>query len=235
MKKRILLIGNTDGLPGVNEDIVNYSNYFKSLDGGEWYDFEIITLRNTTVHELNLTILRLKSLQLDYLIVIFSGHGGSLSRKTILELSDGEEVNETELMRIAPRQLNIYDCCRSVILSPLQESSKSMRMYCSEAQASISTRREYENRIMQAVAQQSSLYACMLGEVSEDTPRGGVYSSRLLKAAKDFGGDHFIIIGKAHSYATKMIKDDKYEQNPDSRLPRCFTSQSLIWSIDPFY
>ena len=43
--------------------------------------------------------------------------------------------------------------------------------------------KKYEARIMQAIAQQVSLYACSIGESALDTENGGMYINNLLKSA----------------------------------------------------
>lgn len=235
MKKRILLIGNNNGLPGVTKDINNYQSYFKDRVGGEWYDSEIKVMMNTTVTTLRSYITTLRSLNLDYLVVVYSGHGASHRRTTVLELSENQEIAETELMNIAPRQLNIYDCCRSALDESINLSEKSVRSYSSGGAISRSTRLLYEARIREAIPQQARLYACSLNETAEDTPDGGAYSYNLIKSAVNFGGSQYKTIGSAHADATEAVKAQGYTQNPESYLPRCLTSQSLIWSIDPYY
>lgn len=53
MRKHILIIGNNNGLPGVNIDCENYRKFFMSYIGGCWHEDEITTLNNTTTDHLN--------------------------------------------------------------------------------------------------------------------------------------------------------------------------------------
>lgn len=237
MKKKILIIGNNDGLPGVKIDIENYKRFFKSPIGGNWLESEIdATWLNRSKTELVTELNRLKGLSLDYLIVVFSGHGGQ-ERETILELnSRGELIGESELKYLASRQLNIYDCCRSFPTS-INESRQSE--FLVKSFSAFNTREKYEKRILQAINQQVSLYSCSIGEVSNDTSEGGVYSKYLIQSAKNIIDD-FKLVGNAHVEAynltvenNKKLPKEKH-QHPDAILPRCLSSQQLIISVKPY-
>jgi len=230
MKKRILLIGNTHGLPGVPVDLANYRKFFKSQYGGGWMDFEIETETNPSVTKLALTVSKIVALKLDYAIVVFSGHGGQ-ERETILEINgNGDTVPESLLKGIAERQLNIFDCCRA-FSEPVIEIKLNERFTKSFA-ATTNTREQYELRIMQAIPQQVSLYACSIGEVSYDSPNGGVYSKHLLSVSAQVDSS-YKLVGNAHEEATVLTKREKPTQNPDGILPRCLSSQQLIIGIKP--
>lgn len=235
MKKKIVIIGNNEGLPGVKVDIENYKQFFKSPFGGNWLDEEIDVKLNPLKTELIIELNRLKGLLLDYLIVIFSGHGGQ-ERETMLELnSRGELIGESELKYLASRQLNIYDCCRCYPIS-INESRQFEAL--AKPFSNINTREKFDKRIKQAISQQVSLYSCSIGEVSNDTSEGGVYSKYLIQSAKNVVDD-FKLIGNAHNEAynltvdnNKKLQIDKH-QHPDAVLPRCLSTQQLIISVKP--
>ncbi|AYL98110.1 caspase family protein [Mucilaginibacter celer] len=232
MNKRILIIGNTDGLPGVKIDIANYQKFFKSEYGGGWLEFEFVIKTDPSLIELSLTLSRLKQLNLDYLIVIFSGHGGQ-DRETVLELnSSGEAITESALKYLAPRQLNIFDCCRS-FPSPQVETRLNER-FTKAFSAATGTREKFEKRIMQAIPQQASLYSCSIGEVSHDTATGGVYSRHLIDAATS-SINEFQLVGTAHNTAAVLTKNEFRDQNPEAVLVKSLSSQQLIIGIDPNY
>ena len=48
MRKHILIIGNNNGLPGVNIDCENYRKFFMSYIGGCWHEDEITTLNTVS-------------------------------------------------------------------------------------------------------------------------------------------------------------------------------------------
>jgi len=230
MKKRILLFGNNDGLPGVQKDFVNYESFFTSEVGGHWYNNEIFSKMNPKKSDLITELKSLKNNYLDFLIIIFSGHGGQ-KRETVLEINDGgEQIYESELNDIATRQINIFDCCRAYPL--LEFSEQYDRVIRKSASISSNIRELYEKRIMQAIPQQLSLYACSIGETAQDTSDGGIYSKNLLKAARSIQTD-YMTVGKTHETATRYTQQEVKGQNPDAKLVRCLSDQELIFSINP--
>lgn len=230
MKKRLLLIGNTNGLPGVTRDIHNYKSFFLSDYGGAWDDSEIITKMNPPKDELESKLSKLKSMSLDFLIVVFSGHGGH-KRKTVLEINEfDEQISEEELDNLADRQINIYDCCRATTAQVISEGFD--RSMIKSAQVGLKIRKLYEERIMQAIPQIVNLYSCSIGEISNDTVNGGIYTNCLLKAARLVSKD-FSLVSEAHSSALECTRNKQKNQNPDATLPKCLSSQSLVLSINP--
>jgi len=229
MEKRILLIGNDEGLPGVKVDIENYKNFFKSSIGGAWLDSELIPKLNVSRFDLLKEIQRLKLQSLDYLVVIFSGHGGQ-KRETVFELNpSGETLNESEIRHICNRQLNIFDCCRAY---PQRLFEGTIYKAVSETLTDFTTRRKYENRILESIHQEVLLYACSIGEVANDTSQGGVYSKYLIQSSKPTN-TKYRLVGSAHQAASVLVTNDFPNQHPDSVLPRCLSEQQLIIGINP--
>lgn len=238
MKRKAVLIGNTSGLQGVQVDIARFTTFLKSNPGGAWYDSEIDVLENEKKIVLLQKIDELKKQSLDYLVVLFSGHGGQYLRQTILEINGaGESIEEIQLRRMAERQLNIYDCCRS-ISTTVQKSFAMDSLSFSLRESANRARKRYEERIMQAIPQQALLYSCSVGQVSYDTADGGVYLSNLLKAAKTFSSDQsFKLVGLAHEEAMaptteNSLKEKHGRQVPEAVLPKCLSSQQLVISMN---
>lgn len=228
MNKRVLIIGNTDGLAGVPIDILNYKRFFKSSYGGMWIDDEIIEMVDSSKKEIETIIEEIKESELDYLIVVFSGHGG-IERETILEINPkGETVQEGYLSGLCVRQLNIFDCCRAFPTPIFESLQTKVRTSLFSAK---DTRWKYEKRIMEAAPQQISLYACSEGEVANDTNSGGVYSRELLLAAQQVE-DEFMLVGQAHLKAKRETSRRFPDQNPDGVLPRLLSRQQLIISVN---
>jgi hypothetical protein len=207
--------------------------------GGQWYDFEISLEINPTRSGLLSKISALKSEKPDFAFVVYSGHG-AFSRGTVLEINkDGDYVFESELREIAPRQVLIFDCCRVVLNLQLSEVKSYCRMLLiNESHRDL--RKYYEKRIMESIEQQASLYACSIGESSYDTNDGGVYSICFLSSIKPEPNDQFKLLALAQEEAkpkTKKMAYDLYSkaQTPDQTLPKCFSSQQLIISINPNY
>jgi hypothetical protein len=232
MNKKILLIGNTNGLPGVKIDIANYTRFFKSLYGGNWLDTEIEPKLNPSKLELELVLSQYRSQSLDFAIVVFSGHGGQ-ERETVLEINDkGDTVSESSLKNLANRQITIFDCCRAFPQVTVENKLNERMLKAFSAQ--VNTRAKYEKRIMEAIPQQISLYACAIGECANDTSSGGAYSKHLISRAYDLNTE-FKLVGNTHEEAAVLTRREFPSQNPDAILPRCFSSQQLIFSINPDY
>lgn len=233
MKRRALLIGNSNGLPGVQIDLKNIQSFLYSKQGGAWNVDEIFTLPNATKEELEEHVYRVKVNNTDYCIVYFSGHGG-FQRQTILELSDKSIIHENLLFNLASRQLTIFDCCRCIVPEAIFESAalstESINFADSDREY---FRRKYSTRIMQAIPQQAKLYSCSVDEISNDEERkGGVYTQALLEATK-----YYQTVGEVHQFAGRLIDSrwnsthsESEQQHPDAVLPKCLTSQQLIIS-----
>lgn len=228
MNKRVFIIGNDRSLQGVKIDIENYRTFLKSPFGGEWYDQEINILLNPTKKLVRDFISYYKSLNLDYLIVYFSGHGG-YKRSTQFELNAaGESISEIEFQSISPRQLSIYDCCRGYEIekvSPVTLSDSFIN------KAHIHTRRIYEERILQAsLNQHVRLYSCGVGESSYDTPEGGLYSKNLIRSAYNQPAGE-IDVFEIHRVAKIYTNYEEPTQNPEAILPKVSLNRDIIFGI----
>jgi len=234
MKRKALLIGNSNGLSGVKLDISNFRSFLKQSVGGQWYDSEITIEMNPTKAGLLSTISTLKKEYYDFCFVVFSGHG-AYQKGTVLEINGKEEtIHENDLKCISSRQISIFDCCRNVISVPLQERIQdSVKMFATGNLI----REKYDSRIMQSIEQQISLYACAVGESAIDTENGGLYINNLLKAAKNVQFN-YKLVGVAHEEAASATQNEAWRkewhrQNPTATLPKCLSSQQLIISINP--
>lgn len=235
MKRKSILIGNTDGLPGVKVDITNFKSFLSCEVGGCWLESEIEIFHDPKKIDIMKKIDNVRREKYDYVIVLFSGHGG-YKRQTVLQINkNNDTINESDIMFISSRQLNVYDCCRCHI-EPVTEGLALDRSFGATTRSIESVRLKYDNRIMQSIPQQSILYSCSVGESSNDTPNGGVYLQNLLKSARNVRKDQeFKLVGLAHDEAASLVKDynrnSPYKQNPESILPKCLPSQQLIISL----
>ena len=153
MRKKILMIGNTDDLPGVPVDISDYYNFFTSPAGGDWYDEEIDILLNPMQHELLETLAEIEEADYDYLITVFSGHGEETSDGTVLSINrERETILLHNLTELADRQLLIIDCCHSHQRIPVGISVDSMTLSLSD----VSTRQTYEDLIEFSAPQEAT-------------------------------------------------------------------------------
>jgi len=239
MKRRALLIGNSNGLAGVKLDIANYAKFLSSDHGGQWFESEIIIRMNPSKKFLQETIQSIKNESPDFAFVVFSGHG-AYEKSTILEINKDEEfINEMDLIGIAKRQILIFDCCRNVIIKEsveLRKAGGTLSLYGSTT----NTRLLYETRIMQAIEQQNRLYACSIGESSLDTEKGGLYTQNLIGSAKPQSISLYKLVGDAQDEASTKTTNmawvnHLHRQHPTATLTKCLSSQQLIFSINPNY
>lgn len=239
MNRKALLIGNSNGLSGVKKDISNWESFLTSDIGGKWFPSEIDVEMNPSKISLMSKINTLKH-RYDFVLVVYSGHG-AYSQGTILEINSNEEyVFESDLKGIAPRQISVFDCCRGIVT--MQDSIKeSIKNLSVKNQFTSNIRQDYETRIMQAIPQQISLYACSIGESAYDSNDGGYYTKNLLKSTNLFVDEQrFLTVGMAHQAGalrttSEVFEKEKAIQRPDAFLPKCITSQQLIISINPKY
>jgi len=235
MRRKALLIGNTSGLPGVKVDITRFSDFLGSKSGGAWSlsSGEIEVLVNKKKSDVLHRIDQMRRESFDYVIVLFSGHGGQV-RQTVLEINEeGEKINETSLRCISDRQLNIYDCCRKYSTSTPKIASFNLSL----TESLNRVRERYDNRIMQAIPQQVLLYSCSIGQGSYDTAEGGVYLTNLLAAARKINSaTGFKLVGAAHQEAIlpthlRSLLCQQGPQDPDAILQKCLSDQQLIISM----
>ncbi|MDL2228400.1 caspase family protein [Bacteroidales bacterium OttesenSCG-928-K03] len=236
MKRRAILIGNTNGLQGVSVDLQNYKNFLKSKKGGAWLDNEITIIENKTEHILMANILNIRIKENpDFVFLVFSGHGGCVRNKTILELKENEFIDEGRLLNIAKRQITIVDCCRGV---DSEQKGDSIEMFASGGTIGDKIRQLYDDRIMKSDKQQVIIYSCSIGETSIDTGlSGGLYTKNLLEAINNISFEDYLTINHAHEIAAKNTTEEaiklNHNQNPDSRVVRCFFNRQLIIAINP--
>lgn len=236
MKRRALLIGNSNGLAGVKLDISNYVKFLTSDFGGQWYNYEIIIKMNPSRIDLLNTIRDLRNENPDFAFIAFSGHG-AYAKSTLLEINnDKEYILEENLIGIAKRQISIFDCCRNIIST---ESLNEDMKFKNLSDSINAIRNRYEHRILQAIEQQVMLYACSINESSLDTYNGGLYTYNLLDSIRPANSNQYKLVGETHEEAAEKTRTSAWinhlhRQNPTAILPRCLSSQQLIFSINPY-
>lgn len=227
MKRKAILIANTNELPGTKKDIEAIRNFLQSQRGGDWYDHEIESLTNPSKKKLLATISTVREKKFDFAFVHFSGHGGQSINNTILEINEENElIKDSDLFDIAPRQATVFDCCRAM-LTPSLESKK----YAVFSEARSNKREIYEQLIMAAAEQQLKLYACSKGETAGEDYNGGFYTQNLLKSALSTT-KYKVTFNEAHAESSRIVKNlSKNKQNPDIISGRHLSSQNLVLSI----
>lgn len=231
MKRKAVLIGNANGLTGVTKDLERIKSFLLSNMGGAWNNNEIVVLPYSTKEKVDNAVNSIKDGGIDFSIVYFSGHGG-YKRETVLQLSDYSTISENNLIGLSSRQITIFDCCRSIsherkdveLSATFESFSDNQRDWYREI---------YDKRIIQAIPQQVRLYSCAVGEISNDTSNGGVYTNALMQAAKQYS-----TVGQIHNFASNLVERDwnngkikTEQQHPDAVLPKCLIEQQLIFSL----
>lgn len=241
MKRKALLIGNSNGLAGVKLDIANWVKFLKSEKGGQWYGNEIDIVMNPKKPDILSRIANIKASSPDFVIVVFSGHGAyqrkAVGEQTILEINNNEVIGENDLVGIALRQISVFDCCRGVSAEVLSESQKEVGAFSKVG----SVRPYYEKRIMEAMPQQICLYACAIDESAMDTERGGIYTNQLLCCSSSFQkNESYKLVAKAHIAAAEGTRSaalcSKHTQNSDAIFQPDYSQQEqqqLIIGINP--
>ena len=174
----------------------------------------------------------------DFVITIFSGHGGEAYNGTVLSINGRDEkVMMQTLMNLAPKQLHIFDCCRSPMPRPIDFSFRKTRA-TKLSMFRDPIRRAYEDRIRACVPQEIFLFACDEGETAKDTADGFYsYSQYLLHAAQTAATDSnspFVTVSEAHDLAVSMMKEDDPStiRHPQILQPYCAVRRQLPFAVN---
>ena len=236
MKKKILMIGNTDGLSCVPIDIDSYHSFFTSPVGGNWCREEIDIMLNPTQRSLFNKIVEIEEADYDYLITIFLGHGAEQDCGTILYINaHGEFIGLHHLKNLSFKQLLIIECCRV----PAQMPFELMFVDTGATVLSLSRdpiRRAYEDRIRDCPPQEVILLACDAGEKAQGTPYGGRYSTFLLHAARTAATDSyspFVSANSVHRKAASLMRAKPHIlQHPQIQQSRCPINRRLPFVVN---
>lgn len=236
MKRKAILIGNPSGLVGIDKDLNDFEKFLKSTHGGAWLDAEIIRLFDKTKKEVLETLAAVRKEANNLVYVIYSGHGG-FRNGTILEInSNDEQIEETVLYNLAPKQVNILDCCRALIPA-IERVTESRQILFSNNDIKSAYRKEFEKQIMERPDQELHLYSCKIGECSYPSERGSYYIQNILEAVKELlKSNSSVTAYKAHVYAQpltsdQVAKDLKKKQTPEMVGPKLLTSLYLPLAI----
>ena len=240
MRKKILMIGDTETLAGVSVDIADYYDFFTSPAGGHWCNDEIEILENPEKRQLFKTLAEVEEANYDYVITTFSGHGMEVSDDIVLLLNeDGETIVLDDLTNLSDKQLIIADCCRSsYTLQPVNLDS----VITESTALSMSrdpVRQAYEERIEECAPQEIILFACAEGETAKDTVDENIrsYSQHLLDATRmilDEARSPFVRVSQSHARARGLIwKNPLLQQRPRIIQPNLPIHQRLPFAVNP--
>lgn len=236
--RRALIIGAPDEkIPGVNIDIANLRNYFKSPIGGLWNDSELVTLISPTAYKINSEIQLLKDK--DYSLIFFAGHGYHSNHKnrTILHINSSETMDSIDLRVGAQKHSLILDCCRVRVEDRRFLKSVMESMTFDAAQRQTLTpgecRRYFDKAISECANGIVVMNSCSINETAgESASEGGYYTSSLIEAANDWAKRKLMGIDLTSNYATystqechdaaseQVKKLSGNRQNPNFDAPR---------------
>jgi len=217
MNRKALIIYCTDTnsgkLTGPKIDNENIRKYLKSDVGGQWYDYEIISLENPTIGKVRRCIANDFD-NADYSFIVFTGHGyiDKINNKNYLEVADGD-IQLSRLKTSAPRQTIIIDACRgyySHLNDSLRNSFSNLHEYFS---GHPNTRPLFDNAVSQAEEGIIELYSASENQASLDTDKGGAYIYSLLSICKEWekivtDRNVYLDLKNAHDYACKYLNDN---------------------------
>lgn len=222
MNKKALIIGcsgkGVDYLPGVSKDVENFDYFLRSNVGGNWYSSEIVTVLDKSRSEILKQVEDLKRQNLDFLFVVYSGHGDYSEHKNCrrLWIDDSNFIYDKDLRHICNKELLIVDSCAGKVNDIPEVSRKTILDSIGNLSETYTKHRaKYEDAIRNCPAQEIRLYSCDIDESSSDTSKGGLYSKNMLKAA--YSNNISIVLSglQAHELAsTKVMRESEKEQNP---------------------
>lgn len=235
VKRKAILLSHEDGELMSGKDVEDMRSFLVSPRGGGWFKDEIYSKKNIGLQELDQLCSSVRAEEFDFVLFYFSGHGGWL-RNTVIELNrDGEQVSERCFSRLAMKQLNIFDCCRSY---PVDESDKVASESPQESQDIMLeyARRKYDEKIIDAWPQSTSLYSCRKGEASYDFGQGGIYTQSLLTVART-AEEGVLFASQAHVRASELTIAETssrlVNQHPDFFMAKYPLRYQLPFAINP--
>ena len=245
MKRRLIIIANTGGeenyCASVIEDRNNYLAYFKSPEGGYWFDNEIIAPDvNSWTKEKLAAVMdeQEKEGRVNHWVIVFAGHGWENSEgHTFLELypnapvEDDLPIDWLEERVKCSSCLLIADCCRGNIplLESVRDSNARIRMFSRGGKLgyNLACRNLYNKQLVKlypglfVVGTASSFNEAAKNMPSEE---GGLYSYHLLDTAykeierfrRENDGDKVLAFSYIHSLAKqRVISYSKDKQHPE--------------------
>lgn len=211
--RKALIIGSPDEkIPGVNADIKNIKNYFKSPIGGLWYDHEITTLVSPLASKIRQEIELLKAN--DYSLIFFAGHGYHSIQKnrTILNINSHETLDSLEMRAGAKKHTLILDCCRKPQDERRLAKAKMEAMVFDSARSQkldpSACRQYFDKAISDCEAGIVVMNACSIDETAgESDTEGGYYTSSLIESAENWAGNRLASIDLQKNYATHSTQE----------------------------
>lgn len=239
MKRKAIIIGNSRDLNATPLDMLRFTKFLMSLQGGAWEKEEIVECKDKSADEILKVIDDIKADDIDYVIVYFTGHGG-VQGDTILEVNPASELlKENSFFGLAPRQLNIMDCCRCTITTTLSIYGSSRSISPMQRALHDEVRKEYDEIVMNAAPQLVRMYSCREGESSWPSKDGSYYTNNLIGCAKELLKSNSVVRvyqwheATAVKTAADVQNDLKRDQHPDIIPTKCLAQAELPICFNP--
>lgn len=239
MKRKAIIIGNSRDLNATPQDMLRFTKFLMSLQGGAWEKEEIVECKDKSADEILKVIDDIKAEDNDYVIVYFTGHGG-VQGDTILEVNPALELlKENSFFGLAPRQLNILDCCRCTITTTLSIYGSSRSISSMQRALRDEVRKEYDEIVMNAAPQLVRMYSCREGESSWPSKNGSYYTNNLIGCAKDLLNTNSVVrVYQCHEAAAVRtaadVQNDLHrDQHPDIIPTKCLAQAELPICFNP--
>jgi hypothetical protein len=224
MTRKAIIIGspgpkNTKQyLKGVDTDLHHFVVFLKSPIGGSWEADEITVLFKSPSENL---IELFQTINTDFLLVYFSGHGQQGLHETNIAVNDTELISVSQLISIikVPKALIFIDTCRKSLLEDYTNFSGPEYLSFNSTFNQPNTREQYMQLISESTNGVSIAYACAVGEISNDSELGGDYTYSLLKTTLDWyenqNSESVLFINEANDLVLQDLKlKSNNEQNP---------------------
>jgi hypothetical protein len=224
MVRKAIIIGSPGSresynyLKGVDSDLHHLASFLKSPIGGSWDDKEIVVLNKCTTEKL---IAIFQNIKCDYILVYFSGHGHHGLHETIIAINDNETISVSKLISLiqASKGLIIIDACRKTMDEAYSNYSGQEFLSFNSTSNQPETSDRFKKIISDCNEGISIVYSCSVGEISNETELGGIYTYSLLKTTLDWyynqENESTLEINRANNLSYQFInKHSEFEQTP---------------------
>lgn len=227
MKRKAIIIGSPlvkgqkGYLPGVEKDVINYSDFLLSCEGGQWFEEEIYYLENPSANDL-FSCLRICE-DADICYVIFSGHGFvDLQNRSYLQINESQNIFFEDLYNSAKRQITIIDACRV----PIQGIEKGLFSGIGDVNEGLNYSentyfRQYYDSIIRGLPYgRATVFSASIGQYSSDiSTLGGWFSYNLIDKAKILSqnlklNDTYFSINEMYNFVHYYMNNNTYNNNP---------------------
>jgi hypothetical protein len=188
MKRKAIIIGSplsdyhVSHLKGAIKDYNSVINFLQSPSGGAWENIQsgLNPNKKNVFNEIS------NSINEDYVLLYFSGHGSFNGENTVLQINDNETISLSEIKLYNKKIMIIIDACRiyiptsfSSFLGDIKESYTS-KLNHSEAKQIFNT---YLSRCEDGIV---LLNSCSINEYSYEGKNGGYFTQTLLNDSQNW-------------------------------------------------